>query len=395
VAGSPVWSAISTVAIEGAIVIDGVATTGEFVEVIDHPVRVTDGRLTLSVGAGDSKKTKLCYIHIESTGAAPCEGEPSATASASRLSGDAPLTISFTGAGESPCGGIVGYAWDFGDGATASEQDPAHTFLTPGTHAVTLTVTDEHGHEATAALAIEVFGQPVATASASPASGEAPLEVRFAGGGSSPNGDIVAWSWEFGDGGTSTERNPVHTYETEGTYEAGLVVTDAAGRSAQATVIVEVDPNPYGPGIVAQINFQPAGFPVPDGYTADTGAEYSETRGYGWDTRLDQREYDTPADPRLDTYVFHPNTATPANWNYTLPDGNYTVTLVAGAPRWTAIHHVAIEGTTVIDGTYTEREFVEIVEYPVTVTDGTLTLTIGGGSSKKTKLCYVVITRTG
>jgi hypothetical protein len=79
--------------------------------------------------------------------------------------------------------------------------------------------------------------------------------------------------------------------------------------------------------------------------------------------------------------------------HFTLPDGNHTATL-AGAPRRTANHHVAIEGTTVIDGSKTEREFVGIVGYPVTVADGTLRLTIRGGTSRKTD-CYVVITREG
>jgi PKD repeat protein len=59
-----------------------------------------------------------------------------------------------------------------------------------------------------------------------------------------PDGEIVAWSWVFGDGATSSDRNPEHTYETGGSYEVRLTVTDDDGASRTATRSIEVDGPP-------------------------------------------------------------------------------------------------------------------------------------------------------
>ncbi|MQM25337.1 PQQ-dependent sugar dehydrogenase [Glycomyces albidus] len=81
---------------------------------------------------------------------------------------------------------------------------------------------------------------PVAEAAAAPDSGYAPLEVAFSSAGSGdPDGDALEYAWEFGDGGASTEANPVHTYTEEGVYQAVLTVSDG-GKSAQAQVEVQV-----------------------------------------------------------------------------------------------------------------------------------------------------------
>jgi len=65
-------------------------------------------------------------------------------------------------------------------------------------------------------------GVPVANFSGTPTSGTAPLEVSFT---DSSTGDVESWSWSFGDGGSSTNQNPTHTYEDFGTYTVSLEVT--------------------------------------------------------------------------------------------------------------------------------------------------------------------------
>ncbi|MCC8250812.1 ThuA domain-containing protein [Saccharothrix luteola] len=80
---------------------------------------------------------------------------------------------------------------------------------------------------------------PVARATATPGSGGTPLTVRFSSAGSSdPEGGALRYSWRFGDGGTSTEANPSHTYTTRGTFNAQLTVTDPSGRTGTANVTV-------------------------------------------------------------------------------------------------------------------------------------------------------------
>src|SRR5262245_42129304 len=66
---------------------------------------------------------------------------------------------------------------------------------------------------------------PVAVASATPTSGQAPLPVTFSSAGSGPAGATLTYSWTFGDGGTSTQANPTHTYTAPGQYIARLTVS--------------------------------------------------------------------------------------------------------------------------------------------------------------------------
>ncbi|NUT47217.1 MAG: carbohydrate-binding protein [Saccharothrix sp.] len=80
---------------------------------------------------------------------------------------------------------------------------------------------------------------PVATATATPTSGSSPLSVRFSSAGSGdPEGGPVTYRWDFGDGATSTEANPSHTYTARGQFTAKLTVTDTGGKSGVANVIV-------------------------------------------------------------------------------------------------------------------------------------------------------------
>ncbi|ARQ68556.1 PQQ-dependent sugar dehydrogenase [Streptomyces marincola] len=82
---------------------------------------------------------------------------------------------------------------------------------------------------------------PVAEASGAPTSGPAPLAVAFSSEGSGdPDGDAITYAWDFGDGATSTEPHPTHTYEENGDYTAELTVTDATGRTGSASVPVTV-----------------------------------------------------------------------------------------------------------------------------------------------------------
>ncbi|MFF5174899.1 ThuA domain-containing protein [Micromonospora sp. NPDC000089] len=82
---------------------------------------------------------------------------------------------------------------------------------------------------------------PIAQASAQPTSGPAPLTVTFSSEGSrDPDGGPLTYAWAFGDGQTSTEANPTHTYAKAGDYTAQLTVTSGNGRTAVANVPVTV-----------------------------------------------------------------------------------------------------------------------------------------------------------
>ncbi|MFC9627928.1 PQQ-dependent sugar dehydrogenase [Streptomyces mirabilis] len=82
---------------------------------------------------------------------------------------------------------------------------------------------------------------PVAQAAADRTSGQAALKVSFSSAGSSDaDGDALTYSWDFGDGGTSTAANPSHKYKTNGTYTATVTAKDATGRTGSASVQIVV-----------------------------------------------------------------------------------------------------------------------------------------------------------
>jgi PKD repeat protein len=84
---------------------------------------------------------------------------------------------------------------------------------------------------------------PVANATASPASGVAPLAVNFDGSSSSdPDGSIVGYSWAFGTGATGTGATTAYTYTAAGTYNAVLTVTDNQGATATKALTITVSP---------------------------------------------------------------------------------------------------------------------------------------------------------
>ena len=86
---------------------------------------------------------------------------------------------------------------------------------------------------------------PTAKATATPTSGSIPLTVSFDGTGSSdPDGWIVSYTWNFGDGSTGSGQTVSHTYTTAGTYTATLTVTDNAGATGTDSVVISAtDPN--------------------------------------------------------------------------------------------------------------------------------------------------------
>ena len=182
---------------------------------------------------------------------------PVAVATANKTSGNAPLSVIFYADGSYDPDGFVGnIEWLFSDGGTYWGSTAYHTFTTTGNHTVTLRVYDSRGAIGTTNLTINVGGvnqPPVAKASATPTSGNAPLTVQFSSAGSSdPDGTISAYRWDFGDvfGVTSSDPNPTYTYGYAGTYTAKLTVTDNNGVSNTVTVTITVNPAPL-PAIIS------------------------------------------------------------------------------------------------------------------------------------------------
>lgn len=118
-----------------------------------------------------------------------------------------------------------------------ANRSATHAYAAVGTYEATLHVVDEDGDAVTAAATVEVSNAvPVANFTATPDSGFAPLSVTFdASSSSDPDGAIVAWTWNFGDGVTGSGPSVTHVYATAGTFTASLTVTDDSGATASAT----------------------------------------------------------------------------------------------------------------------------------------------------------------
>ncbi len=78
---------------------------------------------------------------------------------------------------------------------------------------------------------LPITESPVASASATPVVGEAPLEVSFFGSGTDSDGNIISYRWDFDDESTSNEQNPVHVFQNEGNYDVCFTVVDDDGET--------------------------------------------------------------------------------------------------------------------------------------------------------------------
>jgi hypothetical protein len=140
-------------------------------------------------------------------------------------------TFRFTDESSHAEGEIARWRWYFGDGSTSTERNPTYTYPESGIFDVTLVVTD--GFEVAAATTDQVTANlaPVAAFDVE----HDGLTVAFIDTSYDSDGTIVSWSWDFGDGATSTEQHPVHAYEEPGLYTVSLMVTDNIGASASVT----------------------------------------------------------------------------------------------------------------------------------------------------------------
>ena len=181
------------------------------------------GTYRSNAGVSNPPATKTITVNPPTTAA------PVASFTPTQATGSDPLTVNFT---DTSTGDIKSWVWDFGDGSSKTTVTTAkttvphiYTYGTNGTYTASLTVTSSTNIQKTATGKITVNAvQPKADFSATPTS--TPLQVQFS---DSSTGTVNRWSWKFGDGGTSTARNPAYTYKAAGTYPVTLTATGPTG----------------------------------------------------------------------------------------------------------------------------------------------------------------------
>ncbi|MDI6792084.1 MAG: PKD domain-containing protein [bacterium] len=191
--------------------------------------------LTVTGPCGSNTKTKTNYI----------TAGIKAGFSATPLTACAGSTVNFT---DASIGDITSRLWDFGDGDTGTATNPSHTYTDTGTFTVTLTVTGPCGsNPETKTNYITVVPNVAITADFN-ASSTTPCLTSAVTFTDSSAGTITSWSWNFGDGGVSSDSNPSHAYTTTGIYPVSLTVTGPCGTDA------EIKTNYITAGIVADFS---------------------------------------------------------------------------------------------------------------------------------------------
>jgi len=142
------------------------------------------------------------------------------------------------------------WTWDFGNGQTSAVQNPSTTYSTPGTYTVTLIARNRSGANAIRKTDyITVYPYPTPQFSSNLSIACAPANVQFTDQSTAGQGGVTAWSWDFGDGTTSSQPSPSHTYSQTGYYNVSLKVTNSGGcsntaaRSRYVRVVDGIQPN--------------------------------------------------------------------------------------------------------------------------------------------------------
>lgn len=227
---------------------------------------------------------------------------PVASFTGAPRSGTVPLTVQFN---DSSSHTPLVWNWSFGDGAwynttAAASRNASHQYAAAGTYTVGLTVSNTGGSDtATSSGYIVVTSAasapiaPVASFSSNKTEGDRPLAVKFTD--TSTNAP-TSWTWDFSDGGTSAEQNPVHRFTAAGTWTVKLTATNAAGSSGKSTNITVIEP------VVESNSFAVPGIQTgTGGYIAVTAANSTQsgntvnvTAGTGAWKYLNVRFADTP-----------------------------------------------------------------------------------------------------
>jgi gliding motility-associated-like protein len=172
-------------------------------------------------------------------------------------------------------GTIAGYAWTFGDGSSSSSANPTHQYQAAGSQAVTLIVTSNLGCTDTTTTAVTILGIPAVSFTAQNACQGS--QIVFTNNSTAGGAALSGYSWNFGNGTTSTATQPACTYNSAGVYSVQLNVTDANGCSVSVTNPVTAYPLP-------SVNFNVASVcdGVPATFTNATTISGGTVQSYNW-----------------------------------------------------------------------------------------------------------------
>ena len=168
--------------------------------------------------------------------------EPTASFNHTPLEPTVFQTIQFQDNSADPDGNVTAWAWDFGDGSTSTQENPPHKYEDRGSYTVTLTITDNDGGTDASTRVITTRNLEPTAGFRAPSTANVGDGVRFVDESTDPEGGPLTYLWNFGDGSTSTARNPIHEYDTPEAVLVTLLITDDEGATNTATLTIVIFP---------------------------------------------------------------------------------------------------------------------------------------------------------
>lgn len=183
--------------------------------------------------------------------------------------------------------------WTFGDGGSSILTSPTHAYASSGTYPVTLTgISATNGCSASVTKNVLVSVQPTANFVATPISGCIPLPVNFTQTGS----NVSFQTWNFGDGNSSTNVNPQHTFTQAGTYSVHLYVENSNGCRDSSFQIITAYPLPHAEFTVSATDpcFAPVTLTTSNLSTGATNYQWNFGNGVTSNLTNETLVYNTP-----------------------------------------------------------------------------------------------------
>lgn len=224
---------------------DGTTAKGETVQ---HAY-AKGGKYRVTLTVDDGKNTD-CSTAVD-TMEVNVNGAPSASVEDVKASCTGDSVVFSAASSSDPDGNRLTYTWDFGDGTTWQGGSKAeHKYEKGGEYRVRVTVDDGSNSacsDASDVTTVNVNTPPVANVGPNLACCTDETTMFDGSGSKDPDGDTLAYSWTFGDGGTSTDAKTDHAYEKSGQYNVTLTVDDGSGTACSQD----------SAGFTANVNSQP------------------------------------------------------------------------------------------------------------------------------------------
>jgi gliding motility-associated-like protein len=227
-------------------------------------------RLVVRNADGTDGITKTNYIVVTAA--------PFTNFSSNVANGCVPSVVQFTDLSTTATGNIVSWNWDFGDGTTSTAQHPTHTYTANGFYTVGLTVKNSAGCEGgvTRVRFIRIVSGVTADFSnATPVTCRPPFAIDFKNETSGPG--TLTYTWNLGNGNTSSDNNPSAVYNTSGNYTVQLIASSSFGCSDSITKEIAITGNatnftgPDSTCINSEISFTNSSSTPPNAVTWDFG----------------------------------------------------------------------------------------------------------------------------